>query len=69
MPFHLFILECKYLCIKGRKGISLTNYDFQEIALIDTGLTVRNKWNYEKAQDGPPFLFSVSSRIRTGRLP
>ena len=38
-------------------SIYLTNYDFQEIALIDTGLTVRNKWNYEQAQDGTPLSF------------
>lgn len=43
--------------IQNLDSIYLTNYDFQEIAIIDKNAIVKDKINYEKADNGTPLSF------------
>lgn len=43
--------------IQNLDSIYLTNYDFQEIAIIDKNAIVKDKVNYEKADNGTPLSF------------
>lgn len=43
--------------IHSLDSVYLTNYDFQEIALIDRNSKVKDKVSYEKADDGTPLSF------------
>lgn len=45
--------------IQNLDSIYLTNYDFQEIAIINKNAIVKDKINYEKADNGTALSFFV----------
>lgn len=50
--------------IQNLDSIYLTNYDFQEIAIIDKNAIVKDKINYEKADNGTPLsLFCFITHV------